>query len=90
MIHVTRLNGTSIHVNAELLLSVESHHDTVLTLTDGKTCVVNDSAEQVVDAVIDYRARVLARAQELMSAQPVDEGFDADVVQLRPTHTGRG
>ena len=67
MIRLTRLNGTSMFLNADLVATVETHHDTVVTLVDGRTYVVLESAEQVVVEITQYRANVLAATERTMS-----------------------
>ena len=102
MIKLTRLNGGVLHLNADLIATVEHHHDTVLTLVDGKTYVLQDSAEEVVEAVRQYRASVLVAAERLSvsygelpdraaSPREADEG-GARLLVLRPadaSHEGR-
>jgi flagellar protein FlbD len=73
VIRLCRLNGSEVYVNADLVATVEAHHDTVVTLVDGKTFVVRDSADQVVDSVTRYRASVLALAERLADEQPEPE-----------------
>lgn len=63
MIWVTRLNGSEIVVNADLIEVVESTPDTVLTLVDGKKYVVHESAEEVVNRIRAYRASILREAE---------------------------
>ncbi len=58
MITVHRLNGTWLLVNAELIESVEPTPDTVLTLVNGKKILVQESAEEIREAVIAYRRRI--------------------------------
>ena len=97
MIRLTRLNGCVLHLNADLVSTVEHHHDTVLTLVDGKTYVLQDTAEEVVEAVLQYRASILVAAERLRVSHPValsERGTDEDarVLVLRPvdaTHEGR-
>ncbi len=69
MIRLTRLKGGVLYLNADLVATMEHHHDTVLTLVDGKTYVLQDSAEDVVDAVRDYRASILVAAERLSVAE---------------------
>ena len=59
MIWVTRLNGTEMVVNADLLESIESTPDTVLTLVDGKRYVIRESAAEVIERVRRFRASIL-------------------------------
>jgi len=62
MIRVTRLNGTEIYVNAELIRLVERTPDTVISLTTGDRVVVSETPEEVVAAVVAYRSAVCSRS----------------------------
>lgn len=97
MIALTRLNGTEVFLNADLIATVESFHDTVVTLVDGKTYVVHERAEEVVDAIIRYRARVLALANQWAmseydeyesSGRDRPDGESAQVYVLRRPEAG--
>ena len=55
MITVTRLDGTELVVNAELIELVEATPDTHLTLTDGRKLLVQEEPAEVVARVISYR-----------------------------------
>jgi len=59
MIKVTRLNNKEFFVNAELILYVEEKPDTIITLTNGEVFTVKESAEQVVERIIDYKRKIL-------------------------------
>ena len=54
MITVTRLNGKSIVVNAELVRSVEENPDTTITLINGDHIIVQEPMAAVVDKAIEY------------------------------------
>lgn len=58
MIEVTRLKGSKIIINAELIELIEETPDTVITLTSGKRYVVSESAKTVTDKVIAYKHRI--------------------------------
>jgi len=58
MIHVTRLNHVDLIINADLIETIESTPDTVLTLLTGKKMMVLESPEQVMEKIIEYRHRV--------------------------------
>lgn len=60
MILLRRLNGTQFGVNADLIERLEGNPDTVVTLVDGTKYVVSESIAEVVDRIIEFRARVLA------------------------------
>lgn len=58
MIALTRLNGKSLVVNAELIRYIESTPDTMITLINGDHLLVRESLENVVELAIEYCRRV--------------------------------
>ncbi|HNT96854.1 MAG TPA: flagellar FlbD family protein [Elusimicrobiales bacterium] len=60
MIHLRKLNGTEVVVNAELIESVESTPDTVINLATGNRYLVKDTVDEVVAKVVEYRKKVYA------------------------------
>ena len=58
MIRVTRLNGSWLYVNAEIIRFVEATPDTVISLTDGVKIVVRETAQTIVNDVIAYRHQI--------------------------------
>ena len=66
MILLSRLNGSELGLNADLIERVESTPDTVITLIDGTKYVVSEPAREVVARIIDFRARVIASADEFV------------------------
>lgn len=85
MIRLTRLNGSELYLNADLVATVEAHHDTVVTLVDGKTYVVLETADQVVTRITEYRAAVLASAEQQLQPHAPDEA-GGTVLHLHPVH----
>lgn len=67
MIQLTRLNGSELGINADLIERVESTPDTVITLIDGTKFVISESTAEVIARIIDFRARVIAAAHEYHS-----------------------
>jgi flagellar protein FlbD len=61
MIQLTRLNHVPLIVNADLIEHVDVGPDTVVALTNGQKFMVLETAEEVVDKVIQYR-RAIASA----------------------------
>lgn len=57
MIELTRLNGKTYVLNADLIETVESTPDTVITLTTNKKLVVNETKEEIIEKVIRYKKR---------------------------------
>ena len=58
MILLTALSIKKFYLNTDLIYRMEETPDTTITLTDGKTLVVQDSAEEVVAAVLEYRRAI--------------------------------
>ena len=61
MIDVTRLNGTTYTLNAELIETVEEVPDTVITLTTGKKIFVKESRQTVKNLVLLYKQEVFCK-----------------------------
>jgi len=59
MIQLTRLNHVPLIVNADLIEHVEVTPDTVVALTTGQKFLVLESAEDVVERVIEFRRAIL-------------------------------
>lgn len=59
MIPVTRLDGGSLVVNADLILTIESTPDTALALTNGDKLFVRESPDEVITRVLAYRQQVV-------------------------------
>ena len=59
MVTLTRLDGSSVVINAEIIEMLESTPDTIITLTNGKKYLVKEPSEEVVKKVIDYRQMTL-------------------------------
>ena len=55
MILLTALNGREFSLNPELIYRGEEMPDTLITLIDGKTLVVTESAAETAQRVIDYK-----------------------------------
>ncbi|MFW6134140.1 MAG: flagellar FlbD family protein [Elusimicrobiota bacterium] len=64
MIDVTRMNGENIVINAELIETVESRPDTLITLTNGNRLMVKEKVDDVVGKIKEYRREVYSNAIE--------------------------
>jgi len=58
MITVTRLDGKKYFLNADLIETVESTPDTIITLTSGKKLVVAECADDIIDKIILYKKKI--------------------------------
>lgn len=59
MIQLTRLNHVPLIVNSDLIEHVEVTPDTVIALTTGQKFLVLETAEEVVEKVIQFRQAIL-------------------------------
>ena len=77
VIRLRRLGSKSesYYLNPDLIASIESTPDTVLTLTTHTKLLVADSAEEVVAAIRTWRASVLSAALPKARAPRGDAGL---------------
>jgi flagellar protein FlbD len=61
MIELTRLNGTPMMLNSDLIKTAEASPDTMLTLIHGEKLIVRETIQEVLERVLNYRARLLTR-----------------------------
>jgi len=61
MIRLTRINRVPLVLNSDLIEHVEVTPDTVITLTTGRKLVVMESADEVIQKVIEFRGRIANR-----------------------------
>ena len=69
MIHVTRLNQSSIVLNCDLIEHIESTPDTVITLVNNQKLTVQETADEIVERIRAYR-RSIVTAQFSGEAAP--------------------
>jgi flagellar protein FlbD len=67
MIELTRLNGTPIMLNSDLIKTAEASPDTMLTLINGEKLIVSEGCAEVTERVVAYRARLLAAVARRLS-----------------------
>ena len=60
MIEVTKMNGSKILLNSDLLEIVEETPDTVVTLTTGKKIIVKESRQEIKNLVKSFRKDIFA------------------------------
>lgn len=64
MIEITRINGTKLMINAEIIQAVEATPDTVITLTTGAKYIVEEECEEIRRRVIEYKHNILTGFDE--------------------------
>jgi flagellar protein FlbD len=67
MIELTRLNGTPMFLNSDLIKTAEASPDTMLTLINGEKLIVREELNKVLERVLEYRAILLATVAMKMS-----------------------
>jgi len=60
MIRLTRLNHVPLVLNSDLIEHIDVTPDTVITLTTGQILRVRETAEDVVERIVDFRRRIFA------------------------------
>ena len=77
MIDLTRLNGTRLVLNCDLIKYAEATPDTTLTLVTGEKLIVSESPEILIERIARFRAGVLATAwpdaAQALSVSPLKE-----------------
>jgi flagellar protein FlbD len=85
MLALTRLNGHRFFVNCDLIKYSEAAPDTVLALVTGEKLVVTETPEEVMHAILHYRAEVLRTAwPEAAIALSAKLAHDAQALQNLP------
>ena len=87
MIQLTRLNHVPLIVNADLIEHVEVTPDTVVALTTGQKFMVLESAEEVVEKVIQFRKALLSSTRCPLKISDGDEmrTLDAETTARGPS-----
>ena len=58
MIRLTRLNSAPIVVNSDLIEHVDITPDTVIAMTTGQVFRVQETADEVIARVVEFRRRI--------------------------------
>lgn len=60
MIEVTKLNGSRVLINPDLIELVEETPDTVIVFTTGRKLIVKEGRQEVKNLVKSYRKEIFA------------------------------
>ena len=58
MIKVTRLSGTQFYLNPHLIECIEINPDTTLVMQSGKSLIVREEVDDVLEKISEYRQRL--------------------------------
>lgn len=57
MIYLTRLNGKQLVLNSDLIEIIDYTPDTVITLTNERKYIVQESLDDIIDKVIEFKKK---------------------------------
>lgn len=57
MITLTKIDGSIITVNCDEIETIETHHDSLISLKSGKKIVVKEGYEEITNLVIQFRKK---------------------------------
>ena len=58
MVRLTRLNRKPLVLNSDLIEHIEETPDTVITLTNGQIVRVLETADRVIELVVEFRRKI--------------------------------
>ncbi len=58
MIQLHNISGTSFYLNCDLIYRMEVNYDTIITLTNMQKLIVQETPDEVVQKVIEYRRQI--------------------------------
>lgn len=61
MIELHRLNGSTFYLNCNQIEYMEETPDTIVHLLNDKTYVIKESAEEVIDRIVDYNRQLVGK-----------------------------
>ena len=76
MIRLTRLNHVRLVLNSDLIEHIDVTPDTVITLTTGQILRVRETAEEVVESIVEFRRRILAAPEPPAALLQLPEELD--------------
>jgi flagellar protein FlbD len=88
VIELTRLNGSPLMVNSDLIKTAEASPDTMLTLITGEKLIVREECAEVVERVMRYRAKLLSEVARRLPAG-VEVARVASISSLRLSEGGQ-
>lgn len=69
MIRLTKINETAFYLNSDLIEHIEMTPDTVITMVNGGKVLAKESAEEVVQRVVEFRRRIHGSVEALAEGE---------------------
>lgn len=88
MIHLTRLNNTRFVINSDLIKFVEQSPDTVLTLLSGEKILVQETVDEIVQRVVDFRRQLLSAVVNWTGSRAGQFPVNSTAAQLQKESEG--
>ncbi len=62
MITLKNINNKEITINCELIETIKSTPDTIISLTNGKNIIVKDSIDEIIEKTIEYKRKIFYKS----------------------------
>jgi flagellar protein FlbD len=69
MIRLTRINHVPLVLNSDLIEHVEITPDTVIAMTSGQKFMVLESADEVIERVVEFRRTIANRPDKVSTCE---------------------
>jgi flagellar protein FlbD len=70
MIHLTRINHSSLILNSDLIEHLQSTPDTLVTLTNGHTYLVLETPQEIIRRIASFRHECGGLSRTSIQDQP--------------------
>jgi flagellar protein FlbD len=67
MIKLTRLDGSEMYLNPDLIEVIEETPDTHITLLNGRSHLFLEPAAVIIERIVTYKARIQLRCQPMLA-----------------------
>lgn len=67
MIKLTRLDGSEMYINSDLIEIIEETPDTHITLSNGNRYLVLEKARVILERIVSYKAKIIHRSGQGLS-----------------------
>lgn len=74
MVRLTRLDGSRLLINIDLIETVEETPDTIVILMNGHRYIVKENLDEVIEKIIDYRNKITFKKSINSEAKPSSIG----------------
>ena len=72
MVHLTRLNRAPLVLNSDLIEHIDVTPDTVITLTNGQIVRVLETADEVIERVVEFRRRIYCLDGQMVADEEME------------------